>query len=54
MSDLNFNAKPAPRCKNCGKDKGNHKSITMHCPVGLKGRVGYCQFSATQTYDPKK
>jgi len=38
------------RCALCRKPKGIHKAVTLHCPVGMKTRVGYVQFSATETY----
>lgn len=41
------------KCANCGKEKGYHKGITLHCPVGLKTRVGYLHYHATDTFVPK-
>jgi len=40
------------RCSLCHKTKGDHKAVSLHCPVGMKTRVGYVQFSATDTYTP--
>lgn len=40
------------RCVLCKKAKGEHKAGTLHCPVGMKTRVGYVQYSATAVYTP--
>jgi len=42
------------RCALCRKAKGLHKAGTLHCPSGMKTRVGYVQFSATDRYTPNK
>lgn len=33
-------------CALCGKRRGNHKAKTLHCPLGMKTRVGYTTFGA--------
>lgn len=40
------------KCANCGKDRGDHKAVTLSCPVGDKTRVGYCGFSLTDKFMP--
>jgi hypothetical protein len=40
------------RCVLCRKTKGLHKAGTLHCPSGMKTRVGYVQYSATDRYTP--
>lgn len=39
---------PQRRCLLCGKVQGNHKSLSLACPVGMKTRVGYIHFHAKQ------
>lgn len=47
---LDFDAKPPPRCKLCGRERGHHKAETLHCPTGMKTRIGYTSFHPTQTF----
>lgn len=43
------------KCKNCGKEKGDHKSSTMNCPIGRKGKTsGYTSFHETDTFEVKE
>jgi len=49
--ELNFNAVPPPRCKHCGREKGNHKAGTFHCPIG---RGSFPRFSTITMYEPRK
>lgn len=52
--DLNFEKRPAIKCKHCGKDKGNHQAKTHNCPVGPKDRtLGYLHFDKTHTFEAK-
>lgn len=51
--ELNLSGKKPPKCANCGKDKGHHKSQTFECPHGPKTRVGYLSYGPA-TYTPKK
>jgi hypothetical protein len=53
MNFENFGRSPA-RCAICRKEKGKHLAVTLHCPVGIKTRVGYVQFSTTECYTPVK
>jgi hypothetical protein len=46
---LNFDAKPI-KCQHCGKERGVHKANTLHCPAGMKTRIGYTQWHKTQTF----
>jgi len=41
------------RCALCHKSKGFHKADTLHCPSGMKTRVGYIHYSATDRYTQK-
>lgn len=50
---LNFNLKPV-KCAHCGKARGQHKAVTLHCPEGPRGRIGYTQFHATNTFTPQQ
>ncbi|QRE00202.1 hypothetical protein [Burkholderia phage BCSR5] len=42
----------ALKCINCHKPAGEHQSQTLHCPQGLKGRIGYTRFSTTVRFAP--
>lgn len=51
---IDFSRKIKKRiCKNCGKERGSHKAVTLHCPSGPKYRIGYVDFSSTQTFEEK-
>lgn len=49
--DLVFNAAPLPKCKHCGRDKGQHRAGSLACPVG---RGSFPSFSESATYEPRK
>lgn len=40
--------------KLCGKRRGEHKAASLHCPVGVKSRIGYTQYHNKNTYTPEK
>lgn len=40
------------KCKICGKKRGNHKAITLNCPMGRKSRIGYIMFSDKDVFVP--
>lgn len=42
------------KCRHCGKPRYSHKAKTFHCPVGRKTRIGYLDYSETNTYQPKE
>lgn len=42
------------KCKHCGKGKGVHKAQSLHCPVGMRTRVGYVQFHNRYTFEEDK
>ena len=48
--ELNFGP-PPPRCKHCGREKGNHKAGSFHCPIG---RGSFPTFSTETVYTPRK
>lgn len=39
-----------PKCKHCGRLKGNHQAKTMDCPVG---RGSFPQYSTETKYEPR-
>lgn len=39
-------------CAKCGKRRGDHQATSMHCPAGMKGRIGFTAFSATAKFKP--
>lgn len=41
-------------CKNCGRRRGDHNTITKGCPVGRKGRSGWTTYSALQVFEKKE
>lgn len=41
------------KCIHCGKKKGNHKAISLNCPVGLKTRIGYLMYDKNKIFEPK-
>lgn len=49
-ADWDFNAPKPPKCKNCKRDKGSHKHISMNCPIG---RGSFPQFLKDQFYEPR-
>jgi len=50
-SVFNFDAKKAPKCKNCGREKESHQAKTMNCP-GCRGSFPW--FMKDQVYEPKQ
>lgn len=48
--DLNLNAEEPPRCKHCGRTKGQHRAQTLQCPVG---RGSFPDFHQTNVYEPR-
>ena len=39
------------KCKNCGKQSGDHKAGSHHCPAGKKHRThGYPWFNQSQVF----
>jgi len=50
----NWSLVTPPKCKHCGKDKGSHRAKSLGCPVGMKTRIGYTQYSNEQFYEPIK
>jgi hypothetical protein len=48
--ELNLNAAPPPKCKRCGRDKGSHKAVTLHCPIG---RGNFPSFAMAKVYEPR-
>lgn len=48
--ELNLNPTPVPKCKHCGRDKGNHQAQTFHCPIG---RGSFPHFDPVKTYEPR-
>ncbi len=49
---FNFDKTKPPKCVHCGKERGLHKAVTLHCPAGMKTRIGYTSFGLT-TFKPK-
>lgn len=47
---FNFNAPEEPKCKHCGRLRGNHQAKTMNCPIG---RGNFPKFHSTQVYAPR-
>lgn len=41
-----------PKCSLCGKKRGEHKALTLHCPIGKKKQ--YAHFHLTEVYTPKE
>ena len=42
------------RCVLCKKPKGLHLAGSLHCPAGMKTRIGYLQYSPTNVYTLSK
>lgn len=51
---LNLNPTPIPKCKNCGKSRGDHHAGDFGCPMLMRTRIGYTHFSETVFYEPKR
>lgn len=41
-------------CIHCRRHRDNHKALTLHCPVGLRTRVGYIHFHDTQVFEERR
>jgi hypothetical protein len=41
---------PIPKCKNCGREKDDHKAETLNCPAS---RHKFTWFYPNQFYEPK-
>ena len=54
MTELNFGKIKPIKCKNCGKEKGNHKATTLNCPFGMNTRIGYTSFYLDKKFEPKE
>jgi hypothetical protein len=54
IGDIDWlNPPKIPKCKNCGKSKGNHKAVTLNCPFN-EVRRGFPNFLKDQVYEPKE
>lgn len=42
------------RCKNCNKERGDHKAKTLECPAGPRTRIGYLRYTPDQFFEAKK
>lgn len=42
---------PRVKCARCGKPRGQHKAITLHCPWGMKTRIGYTSYEKDQVFE---
>jgi hypothetical protein len=42
-----------PVCKHCDQRKGDHKAMTLACPIGKKSRMSQA-YSKDSTFDPKQ
>lgn len=51
---MNWNPVTHPKCKYCGKEKSSHRAKSLNCPLGMKTRIGYTQYSNEQSYEPKQ
>lgn len=40
-------------CVHCKKTKGVHLAKTLHCPVGMRTRIGQISFDKEKVYTPK-
>jgi hypothetical protein len=49
--DLYFGPIRHDRCSSCGKDRGQHKAVTLNCPLG-KGQSKH--FYEDKFFTPKK
>lgn len=49
-TDFVFDRPAPPKCKHCGRLKGNHQAKTLACPIG---RGNFPHYSTEQTYAPR-
>lgn len=40
-------------CKNCGKSRGLHNSVTKACPAGMRTRIGYTGYNPDKVFEDK-
>lgn len=38
------------KCSMCKKPKGDHKAVTLNCPMGMKHRAGVVSYFNTQVF----
>jgi hypothetical protein len=44
--------KKPERCLLCKHRRGEHKALTLNCPMGKKTRIGWTTFNRNQVYEP--
>ena len=48
---MDFTNTPKPKCKHCGRKRGDHKAVSLCCPIG---RGLFPQWNLIQSYEPRR
>jgi hypothetical protein len=43
-----------PKCKNCGRERLDHKARDLACPIGRKTRIGHIHYHTNQFFSEKE